>query len=144
MKSYSKPLIIGLITLVSIGFIGAGQAHKQGGPGFNLDRMSNRLDLTDDQRAQVEEIVASTRPEMNELREAMKENRVRLDELKQQETFDEDRIRELAGKQGELKAEMMVLRAGQRNQINAILTDEQRGQRDKWRGNRGKGGCRRF
>lgn len=147
MKSYSKPLIVGLIALVSVGFIGAGQAGKQGGRGFNVDRMAERLNLTEEQRTQIEEIVASTKPQMTELRDAMQENRKQFRELNQQETFDEAKVREIATSQGDLKTEMMVLRAGQQHEINAVLTEEQRAQKAEWRAKkderRGKKGCRR-
>ena len=105
-------------------------AHKMGpgGKGFNVERMSQRLNLTEEQRTQVQASVDGTSEQMTDLRSKMQQNREAMRELTQQTPFDEEEVRKLAAAQGDLKADMIVLRAQQRSEINAILSDEQRAQ----------------
>lgn len=60
-------------------------------------------------------------------------NRAQLRDLTRQSGFDEDVVRVVADKQGDLKAEMIVLRARQRSEMKALLSDEQRAQLDEVR-----------
>ena len=156
MKKYSKSIIVSVLALSSLGLIsstyarpfgnGSGQCmrgaykggpgQKQGFRGFNIDRMAARLNLTDDQRTQIEVIVDNSKPEMTELRNAMQENRQQLRELAQQSALNETEVRKIADTQGDLKAEMIVLHANQRANIRAILTDDQRVQMNEVRGKR--------
>lgn len=70
---------------------------------------------------------------MASLRDAMQANRARIRELVSQVDFDAAAVRGVAGKQGELKAEMIVLRARQRSAMKALLTDRHRAQLDEMR-----------
>ena len=118
------------------GCMRGGQHRGPGGKGFNVERMSNRLNLTEEQRTQVQAIVDGNSEQMTDLRTRMQQNRETMRQLVQQTPFAEEEIRELADEQGDLKADMIVLRAQQRSEINAILTDEQRAQMENMRGKR--------
>ena len=111
--------------------------HKRGDKGFNVDRMAKQFNLTDDQRTQIEAIVEASKPQMIELGDKMKANGEQLRELTQQSPLNEAEVRRVADAQGDLKTEMIVLRAQQRAKIDAVLTDEQRAQLKEMRDKKG-------
>ena len=113
-----------------------GPGHKHGGRAFNVDRMAERLNLTDDQRAQIEAIMEESRQQMSNQRDKMQENREQLRALMQQSPLNEAQVRKVADAQGDLKADMIVLRAQKRAKINTVLTDDQRAQLEEMRGKR--------
>lgn len=100
--------------------------HKRGEKGFNVDRMAKKLDLSENQRAQIEDIKAAAKQQMKDHRDKFRANREQLKSLTMQSQLDETALRKVAEAQGDLKAEMIVLRAQQRVKINGILTSEQR------------------
>lgn len=104
----------------------ADAVHKRGDKGFNVDRMAKKLDLSDDQRTQIEGIMAASKQQITDHREKLRENRKQLKSLMRQSPLDEAALRQVADSQGNLKADMIVLRAQQRVKINDILTNEQR------------------
>ena len=103
-----------------------GPGHKYGGRGFNVERLANKLKLTDDQRAQIETIIEESREQMSE----------QLRELMQQTPLNEAQVRMIADAQGDLKADMIVLRAQQQTKINTVLTNDQRAQLEEMGGKR--------
>lgn len=101
--------------------------------GFDVDRLAEKLNLSDDQRSQMKVIIEESKPQISALREKMRENRKQLRELSQKTPFNETDVRKLAEAQGDVKAEMIVLRMQQRSQIQALLTEEQRVQMKEMR-----------
>ncbi len=99
--------------------------------------MVDQLDLTDDQRTQIEAITEESREWMSDQRNKMQENREQLSELMQKSPLNEAEVRKVADAQGGLKADMIVLRAQKRAKINTVLTDDQRTQLEERRGKRG-------
>jgi len=90
--------------------------------------MMEGLDLTPEQRAQVDAVVDQAKPALNDLRDKMGENRKQLQALTQADAADEAAIRALADEAGKLKAEMIVQRSRMQVEINKVLTPEQREQ----------------
>ena len=155
MKKSTNYLLAGALVMSSVGLAGMVTAmpygdgpgcgrggnqveagYKRGGRGFNVDRMAQRLDLTDDQRTQLQAVLAAAKPRMSDLRSELQASRKKLRELMQTSPIDEAEVRNIAETQGDLKADMIVLRAQQRAEINAVLTDEQRTQWVEMRGKR--------
>jgi Spy/CpxP family protein refolding chaperone len=155
MNKLSKPLLAGVLIVSSLGLssmasampfdegagcwrgghqMGAG--HKHGGQGFNIERMANKLDLTDDQSARIGAILEESRQQMGDLHDKMQGNREQMRGLMQQSPLNEAAIRTVADTQGDVKADMIVLRAQQHAKINSILTDDQRAQLKEMRGKR--------
>jgi protein CpxP len=97
------------------GFIG------HGGPAAMMFR---QLNLTDDQKAKVKEILEANKATIQPIREAMKANHEKLAALNG--NFDEAQVSAIAKEQGDLTAQMIVARARVKSQIFAILTDEQK------------------
>ena len=164
MKKLTKSLLAMTLVVSSVGLVsvvsampfgdgpgcGRGGDHmmpgkRDGGRGPNLARLADRLNMTEQQRAEVEAVLDESRQRMVKLREQMRENRVQLRELSGKTDFDEAAVRSIADKQGDLKAETIVLRARQRHATKAVLTDEQRAQLDEmWKGKKHRGGGKRL
>lgn len=106
--------------------------HGHRGEG-GIEHMAERLNLTAEQRGAIREIVDRQRPQMRELRDKMRANREQLQALGQGGALDETELRRLADAQGQLMAEMIVLRAKTRSEISAVLSEEQRRQREEMR-----------
>ncbi len=106
--------------------------HGHRGEG-GIEHMAERLNLTAEQRGAIREIVDRKRPQMRELRDKMRANRERLQALGQGGALDETELRRLADAQGQLMAEMIVLRAKTRSEISAVLSEEQRRQLEQMR-----------
>lgn len=145
MKTLTKSLVAGAVLASSIGLVtvvaampsgdgpGCGRSGHHmghgrhfGGYGSKLERLADHLNVTDEQRAAIRAITDDSRQQMAELRDEMRANRGQLKGLTRQTPLDEAAVRSVAVKQGDLKAEMIVMRARQRSEMKAILTDEQR------------------
>ena len=100
--------------------------HKRGEKGFNVERLAKKLELSEEQRTQIEGNMAASKQQMKDQHDKLRANRKQLRSLTMQNTLDEAALRKLADVQGDLKADMIVLRAQQRAKINGILTGEQR------------------
>lgn len=96
------------------------------GPERFLSRMTRVLDLSAGQQKQIEALLAADRDKQTALREKLAENRKRLREATRGESFDEAAVRVIATSQGQLMTEIIVSMARKRQQINAILTPQQR------------------
>ncbi len=155
MKKLSKPLLAGVLIVSSLSLAATasavsssegsgcersghkmGQGHKRGDRGFKVERMADKLGLTDDQSTQIKAVIAQSKQQMSDQRDKMQENRKQLRVLTKQSPLNEAEVRKIADAQGDLKADMIVLRAQQHAKIHAILTDEQRTQWEQMRGKR--------
>lgn len=103
------------------------------GKGHRLERLASRLNMSDEQRAEVKAIMEDSRDEMVALRKQMRANRADIRDLARQDAFDEAALRRIADAQGELTAEMIVLRVRQRAEMRSVLSEEQIAQLDKMR-----------
>ena len=147
MKKFTKSILVATLLASSAGLVtmasakpfsdgpGCGRSsHHEGkgqhdrGKGHHLERMARRLNMTDEQRAEFATVMEGSREQMTGLRDEMRTNRAKIRDLVSQADFDEAAIRGIAGQQGDLEAEMIVLRARQRSEMQALLTDEQRTQ----------------
>lgn len=125
---------------------GPGCAHGAGARGLGhhgldsesaVERMTQRLDLSTEQRDKVRAIVDKARPQMRALRDQLSDNRQKLRALMQSGNAKEADIRKLADTQGKLMADKIVQRSRVHNEINAVLTPEQR---ETWQQQSGRHG----
>ena len=86
--------------------------------------MLRQLNLTDDQKSKVKDILETNRSAVEPIREAMKANHEKLAALNG--NYDEEQVSAIAKEQGDLTAQMIVARQRVKSQIFAILTDEQK------------------
>ena len=98
-----------------------------------FDRMTRILDLSAEQQQQIQAIRETERENAAPLRKALFENRQKLHEAIQSETFDEAAVRALAAGQAENRTELIVSRARMQSRINKVLTSEQRALAEKLR-----------
>ena len=106
---------------------GCGHMSHMGGygsPGAGIERMARHLDLTGDQLTAVRAIEDKNRPQLRSLRDQMSANHRQLRELAQ--APDAGKLRSVADAQGKAIADMIVLRAEMRMEIDKVLTDKQR------------------
>lgn len=91
-----------------------------------LGRMAKDLKLTDAQKKQIGVILTAEKERVAPLREKLMENRKKLHEAAEEETFNEAAVKTLAASQAGLQAELIVSRLRVQSHIRAILTPEQR------------------
>lgn len=102
---------------------GFGKHGKRGGGhGFFL----RGLDLTDEQKAQVKQIMEASREKNKGVFEQLKANRQKLNEVTANGAFDEAQVTAIANSQAALQAQMIVEKERTKSQIFAVLTDEQK------------------
>ena len=136
MKRRSKAIIVSMLLAASIA-AGSGVALARGdhgyghGPGINVERMADRLDLSGEQRDAIRGLVDEARPALQGYHDRLRENHRQLRELTQADTADETAIRELANDQGAIVADMIVARTQLMRAIRAELTPEQQTQLDE-------------
>jgi Spy/CpxP family protein refolding chaperone len=105
--------------------------------GQNQQRMITQLNLTDEQRAKVEEIHLNVQKGMIPLRNNIQEKNAQLRTLKMSDDYDELAVNALIEEIGELRTAMMAMRTGHQQQVRKVLTEEQRIKFDTMRQQRG-------
>lgn len=109
-----------------------GPGHEFGhGFGRHLDRMAEKLGLSDEQRGAIEAIHAASRTEAEPLRTQVRASRKAMHELMKAESFDEAGVRALVQQGSAAMAELAVLRARTGHAMRAVLTPEQRVEFDR-------------
>jgi Spy/CpxP family protein refolding chaperone len=108
-------MLVGLMALPAL-------AGPRGGGGF---RFLRHLDLAEAQQAQVRDVMATHRPEMQSRMTELQDAREALREAIRGESFDEGAVRAAHGKVAAQAEEMAVLRARAFAEIRPILTPEQ-------------------
>ncbi|MEJ2200320.1 MAG: Spy/CpxP family protein refolding chaperone [Desulfuromonadaceae bacterium] len=131
MVSLLSVLLLAVATFsVQAGPYGGGRGAcgdcPNGAKGGFLQRMTQVLDLSEVQQAQIKDILAEERTRVEPLRRQMAENRKQLQQVMRSETFDEGAVRELAKQKAQVSEELMVSKARARHLIQAQLTPEQR------------------
>ena len=131
--------VVLLAVLSTAIFATAAQAHRGGppglfgggpdgafpGPGLMIEHMADHLDLDDAQRAQVQNIVEAARPEIEALREQLRANREALETLVTDDPAYATQLNDIAVSNGQLATEGTLLFTRVRNEIHAVLTEEQ-------------------
>lgn len=92
----------------------------------HLERMMDRLEVTDQQRADIRAILDETRPQMKALREQTKATRAKIHKQMQADVYDEAALSALADEQGAALKSKIVLRTAMMHRIHAVLSPEQR------------------
>lgn len=146
-------VILAVLVSLSVGSIALAESGERSkrdhyglfGGGFGesgqlSDKMAERLGLDDTQRQSVQNIQLAAEPEVTALRERMQLNR---DKMKALEADDPNRsaaLNAIAVENGQLAMEATLLFDRIRNEISAVLTDEQRAQIEQHLEGRGKRG----
>jgi Spy/CpxP family protein refolding chaperone len=112
-----------------------------GAPGHFSVKMADRLGLDETQRQSVQNIQLAAEPEMTALRERKKANREKMKTLDANDPSRSALFNDIAVENGQLVTEAALLFDRIRNEVGAVLTEEQRAKVDQYRGgkkNRGR------
>jgi protein CpxP len=109
------------------------------GFGSRIERMTERLNLSDEQRKQVRAISDNYRPKMRSIADERRKNRQQLREVMLADTVNQGKVKKLAQKAGDLKTDKIILRGKMHAEVNKVLTKEQREEMKEWKGRRGYG-----
>ena len=130
-----------LIGIVALGLLVAGSifavaqmsgSNDRGPMGFGMGRGHNMamplrgLDLTEEQKVQVKQIIEQSRSTIEPLERQMHDGRTKLADLSQTGSFDQAQVDTLASEQGRVVAAMIVERQKTRAAIFSLLNDEQK------------------
>ena len=85
-----------------------------------------RLDLSDEQREAARAIKGALKADVRPIMQEMKAGHMQLKELVKADSYDEPAVAALAGKEGDLTAERILLTSRAISEILGLLTDEQR------------------
>ena len=127
-----RAMVLAAVVATSVGHTVA-WAHG-GGPdkGFSADRiermtnrMSKKLDLSDEQRASIEAIVAASRAEAEPLQAELNGMREPIRAFATAETFDESALRARIEANAETVTDLMVIGVRTMHDVRAQLTPEQ-------------------
>lgn len=102
-----------------------------------IEHMTQRLNLSPEQRTAMRAIVDKERPQLRVLRDQLLDNRKQLRTLMVQDNADEAKVRTLADGQGKTMADLIVLRTRMKSEMARILTDQQRQQLHQHYGRKG-------
>jgi len=91
-----------------------------------FERMSEDLDLTDDQKVKIKEIFDSSSKHIQENRDRLKQNKTDLMALDPNHQDYQDELSQLSKETGELVAEQAMLQGTVRSRINNELNEDQR------------------
>lgn len=121
-----KAGIIALLALFALPLAATANQHQgeEGDHSRHMERMADKLELTEDQRAEWSTLHEDHHPRMKELKQQMREQRKALRNASEG-GFDEAAAEAAARRLGDLVAESSLERARMHAQLNDILTEEQ-------------------
>ncbi len=130
-----------LVTLVIAGFTyhatanphhkgahGFSHGEDQLGRGMNIKRVMRHLaalDLTDEQRVEIKSLVKAGIEDSKPQRDSLKAMHQQMKKLMHADTVDEAAIKSLAAEMANIKSDLMILHINKRQQVAALLNDEQ-------------------
>lgn len=129
MTKQKRAVIAGAILLATLLAGSAVFGHPGfGRPGMMMRRpgLFQQLQLTDEQREQIKTIFSGARETMQPLAQQVRQKHAALRDVARAQPFDESTVRVGAEEIAALQAQLMVQRAQIRNQVLAVLTDEQK------------------
>ncbi|MGB1879910.1 MAG: Spy/CpxP family protein refolding chaperone [Gammaproteobacteria bacterium] len=106
--------------------MGGGFGDGPGGELFFMERMAERLELSDEQRVQVQQLFDKQREESRPFVRTMVKQRNAMLKLMEGDVFDESAARKLVSKQSAAMTELAVIRVRGRFEMQKLLTPEQR------------------
>lgn len=127
-----KIQVLALVLMLSAGAIVQAQERQRRGYSQNSDRWA--LNLSEDQKAQMEKIRLESRKSMLPLRNEIGEINAKMRTLTTAEDADLKKINSLIDEKTSLMAKMMKVRAEAHQQVREILSEEQRVKFDSGKG----------
>lgn len=113
--------------------------HKGGKHGMmRIDRMAQKLGLSEEQKTEIQLIIDNSREGKDSLREQMIENRQALHALDTASADYAENVEEIASTIATLEKDKVVNQSAIRQQIDAVLTVEQKAEMAEMKENMGK------
>lgn len=128
-RKYLAAATLTLLAVPAVAF--AGRRAALPAPGFFLQRMTQRLDLTPQQVDEIRGILKSHEAELEAEVGAIKTAREKLFDTIHADTFDEAAIRSASAKVGTAETELAVTRGEIAHEIKGVLTPEQQAEAKK-------------
>ena len=130
MKIRSKSLVAVFLAVVGLAFVisqtNAFAGHGgHGKGGWHLKKMMAAVGLSDEQTAEVKNIISQSRTNLEPTLKQLRTERRALRNLMQSESFDEGAIRNQADKVAKLQADLAVERAQVYQAVLKVLSPEQ-------------------
>ncbi|MGD9250985.1 MAG: Spy/CpxP family protein refolding chaperone [Desulfobacterales bacterium] len=131
LKSKWYLMVIAAGILVLSAATGAQWVHARGwghgghGGGFGGLKMLMHLDLSDDQKTRIRDMLPAYRAEKGARQDALQAMRAKMRDLMEAERFDENEVRQAFREMAPLMEDMAVLRAQFMHDLKSILTPEQ-------------------
>lgn len=125
----STVVVLFLITgIAGFGFArGFYDNHRGHGPmGFIMEKIVKDLDLTEQQKAEVEKIKDEIKVKMDAKKDSRKDDAEQMEKLFRQDTFDKQKALEMAKKHDADRDEMKSFMIDEMAKFHSILTNEQR------------------
>jgi Spy/CpxP family protein refolding chaperone len=128
MKIMAVTLAVALTAAIALSqTVNRVQMHGDGMfSGHMLNFFANYLSLTDEQQAQVKEILAKERPTIQPLMQQMAQSHHQLRELAMSGGFDEAKVRALVSQQSGTAIELMVQKTRIESELFQVLNPEQK------------------
>lgn len=98
-----------------------------------VERLSAALDLSPQQRTEIQDIISTSRQSTTALREARGANTRSIRELLTNGVLDEARLRELLREQADLQADRLIAQHATRTRIDQVLTPAQQAKHEDLR-----------
>jgi len=133
MKSTFAKAAIALLAVTVLAAAALSQSEGQrhfhragmwGGPGMGF--FGHKLGLTDDQKAQVKDIMTKERPTLKPLMQQLAQSRLQLQQYQASGNFDETQVRAMAAQQAQVMTELTVQRARIASEMIKVLTPDQK------------------
>ncbi|MFY0601440.1 MAG: periplasmic heavy metal sensor [Cyclobacteriaceae bacterium] len=138
-----------LVSVVSFAYAQPGM-RPQGGPGGNgpqengnrMDRMAEKLELTDEQKNQFENLMVAHHKQVQPLKNELQEKRASLKTQVSSDNPDKKKIENIIDDIGEIETSLLKAKTNNQIAIRAMLDDKQKMMFDmaKERRKKGKGG----
>jgi len=126
--------VVTLLSMTAVAQPGVERAAKRRGPHADVAALVNKLNLTPEQRQQMEEIQRTSRTELSAFLEA---SHGTMDQIRAaRATKDTEKVKALQAELESQRAQMKELRDRQDEEILALLTPEQRTQLETLKGER--------
>lgn len=103
---------------------GAGM-HDGGDPVRMVKHLSDKLDLDQEQRQEIENVISAAKPEMDALRARAEANRKAMHELDVNDSSYDTRLNVMASEKGAIATEQALLHGRLKSDIHGVLTPEQ-------------------
>lgn len=137
MKKYTIAILAFAVLAIGVGFAfaqkrdggsgvgGRGERHF-GPPPFTLEKIAGELGLSDEQRAQIKQILETEKTKFQALTETARSTHDQLKDLGTDGVFNEEQVNQLASQQAETTRRLIVEKERTKAAVFAVLTPEQR------------------